>query len=141
MTGNYGHKPASGDLSEEIVPRFRLTPRERQIVQLLAEGKANKEVAHALEISLDTVETHRKNILNKLHLRSTARSGPVRHPQQPDPALSSGADDQDSIVRVQEPPLGFGTTETFFIPARKQSCTSAPMPSIGTNRNTCRIGI
>ncbi len=72
MTGNDVHKPVTTDSSDEIVPRFRLTPRERQIVQLLAEGKANKEVAHALEISLDTVETHRKNILNKLHLRSTA---------------------------------------------------------------------
>jgi DNA-binding NarL/FixJ family response regulator len=72
MTGNGVRKPAAAGSTDEIVPRFRLTPRERQIVQLLAEGKANKEVAHALEISLDTVETHRKNILNKLHLRSTA---------------------------------------------------------------------
>ena len=72
MTGNGVRKPAVPGSTDEIVPRFRLTPRERQIVQLLAEGKANKEVAHALEISLDTVETHRKNILNKLHLRSTA---------------------------------------------------------------------
>lgn len=58
--------------ADETFPRFRLTPRERQIVQLLAEGKPNKEVAHVLEISLDTVETHRKNVLNKLRLRSTA---------------------------------------------------------------------
>ena len=72
MAGNGARKPATSDSSAEIVPRFRLTPRERQIVQLLAEGKTNKEVAHALEISLDTVETHRKNILNKLRLRSTA---------------------------------------------------------------------
>jgi len=72
MAGNGACKPATTHSSDEIVPRFRLTPRERQIVQLLAEGKTNKEVAHALEISLDTVETHRKNILNKLRLRSTA---------------------------------------------------------------------
>lgn len=65
-------RPVTAISTDAIVPRFRLTPRERQIVQLLAEGKANKEVAHALEISLDTVETHRKNILNKLRLRSTA---------------------------------------------------------------------
>ena len=45
------------------------------------------------------------------------------------------------MVRVQELPFRFGTTETLFIPARKQSCTSAPTPSIGTNLNTCRIGI
>jgi DNA-binding NarL/FixJ family response regulator len=52
--------------------RFRLTPREREIVQLLAEGKINKDVAVALNISVNTVETHRKNILGKLNLRNTA---------------------------------------------------------------------
>lgn len=70
--GNGTLKSAPANPADATLPRFRLTPRERQIVQLLAEGKANKEVAHALEISLDTVETHRKNILNKLRLRSTA---------------------------------------------------------------------
>ena len=52
--------------------RARLTPRERQIVQLLAEGKSNKEAAEALGISLTTVETHRKNILAKLKLHGMA---------------------------------------------------------------------
>ncbi len=47
-----------------------LTPRERQIVQLLAEGKSNKEVAVALDISLKTVEAHRANIMHKLNLHS-----------------------------------------------------------------------
>ncbi|HXA04985.1 MAG TPA: response regulator transcription factor [Bryobacteraceae bacterium] len=45
-----------------------LTPREREILQLLAEGKANKEVAKILKLSLYTVETHRGNILEKLNL-------------------------------------------------------------------------
>jgi len=49
-----------------------LTDREREILQLLAEGKANKEVAHLLNISLTTVETHRGHILQKLSLHSTA---------------------------------------------------------------------
>ncbi len=52
--------------------RFRLTPRERQIVQLLAEGKSNKETADTLGISTGTVETHRKNILSKLQLHGMA---------------------------------------------------------------------
>lgn len=65
-------KSAASGPGNSVVPRFRLTPRERQIVRLLAEGKSNKEVAHNLEISLDTAETHRKNVLNKLKLRSTA---------------------------------------------------------------------
>ena len=47
-----------------------LTTREREILQLLAEGKSNKEVANILNLSLYTVETHRGNILQKLNLHS-----------------------------------------------------------------------
>ncbi len=50
--------------------RSRLTAREREIVQLLAEGKSNKEVATVLNISVKTAETHRTNIMNKLDLHS-----------------------------------------------------------------------
>ncbi len=49
-----------------------LTTREREVLQLLAEGKANKEVANILNLSLYTVETHRGNILQKLNLHSGA---------------------------------------------------------------------
>ena len=49
-----------------------LTTREREIVQLLAEGKNNKEVAAFLNLSLYTVETHRSNIFQKLNLHSGA---------------------------------------------------------------------
>jgi len=49
-----------------------LTGREREILQLLAEGKANKEVATALNISPYTVETHRRHILEKLNLHNPA---------------------------------------------------------------------
>jgi DNA-binding NarL/FixJ family response regulator len=48
-----------------------LTAREREILQLLAEGRTNKEVANLLNISLTTVETHRGHILQKLSLHST----------------------------------------------------------------------
>lgn len=47
-----------------------LTAREREIVQLLAEGKSNKEIADLLEISVKTVETHRSHIMSKLNLHS-----------------------------------------------------------------------
>ena len=50
--------------------RSRLTPREREILQLLAEGKSNKEVAALLGISLNTAEAHRANIMLKLDLHS-----------------------------------------------------------------------
>jgi DNA-binding NarL/FixJ family response regulator len=49
-----------------------LTSREREILQLIAEGKANKEVAAALNISPYTVETHRSHILEKLNLHNPA---------------------------------------------------------------------
>jgi len=49
-----------------------LTTREREILQLLAEGKGNKEVANILNLSLYTVETHRSNIFQKLNLHSGA---------------------------------------------------------------------
>jgi DNA-binding NarL/FixJ family response regulator len=51
-------------------PKGRLTPREREIAQLLAEGRTNKEVAAVLGISAKTVETHRANIMLKLNLHS-----------------------------------------------------------------------
>lgn len=50
----------------------RLTPREREIVQLLAEGKSSKEVAVVLGLSVKTAETHRSNIMRKLELHSVS---------------------------------------------------------------------
>jgi DNA-binding NarL/FixJ family response regulator len=47
-----------------------MTSREREILQLLAEGKSNKEIAMALSISVKTVETHRSAIMRKLHITS-----------------------------------------------------------------------
>jgi len=49
-----------------------LTAREQTILLQLAQGKANKEVARELDISVHTVETHRKNIKRKLGINSTA---------------------------------------------------------------------
>jgi two-component system, NarL family, response regulator NreC len=82
------HKPYFTDQVSEIIfarylqpdrfntpgpePRSRLTGREREIVQLLAEGKTNKEIADTLAISLRTAETHRSTLMRKLQLRTTA---------------------------------------------------------------------
>ena len=52
--------------------RNRLTSREREIVQLLAEGKSSKEVASSLNISVKTAETHRANIMRKLQLHTVS---------------------------------------------------------------------
>lgn len=66
-TGAQGSlEPAGGDLRES------LTSREQTVLLQLAQGKSNKEVANALNISVRTVETHRKNIKRKLGISSTA---------------------------------------------------------------------
>jgi len=52
--------------------KARLTAREREVVQLLAEGKTSKEVAVALNLSVKTAETHRTNVMRKLDLHSVA---------------------------------------------------------------------
>ena len=51
----------------------RVTPREREIIQLLCEGRSNKETATALTISVKTVEAHRLNIMRKLRLSSLSQ--------------------------------------------------------------------
>jgi DNA-binding NarL/FixJ family response regulator len=58
---------AWGDLASAGV-----TAREREIIQLLAEGRSNKEAASTLGISVKTIEAHRANIMRKLHLRSVS---------------------------------------------------------------------
>jgi DNA-binding NarL/FixJ family response regulator len=80
-------------------PRFPdLTPREREIVQLLAEGKSTKEVAGYLDLSVKTAETHRSNIMRKLDLHSVSelvlyavrnnmvQVAPPMSPEMPKPA-------------------------------------------------------
>ena len=49
-----------------------LTDREKEVLQLLAEGKSNKEVAAILDVSINTVDTHRTHLMQKLNLHNTA---------------------------------------------------------------------
>lgn len=62
-------RPAS---AAPAVRTSRLTSREREIVQLLSEGKSSKEVASSLGISVKTAETHRANIMRKLEIHSVS---------------------------------------------------------------------
>lgn len=71
----------AGDMARDYIAlvsadEFRespaLTPREREVLRLLAEGKATKEIAHSLNISIKTIETHRKQIMDKLGTHSIA---------------------------------------------------------------------
>ena len=76
------HKPFfSANVTEALLRSFTarprresltLTSRERQIVQLIAEGYSNKAIAELLGISLKTVETHRATVMGKLNLPSSA---------------------------------------------------------------------
>ncbi|WP_380874308.1 DNA-binding response regulator [Sphingomonas sp. DBB INV C78] len=73
----------SGMVSEALLKHFldnslphadlnALTTREREVVQLIAEGQINKRIAHILDISVKTVETHRAAAMHKLRLKTTA---------------------------------------------------------------------
>lgn len=53
-------------------PEERLTPRERQVLQLVAEGKTTKEIAAILDVSVKTVDAHRTNLMQKLDLHDVA---------------------------------------------------------------------
>ena len=63
-------QPSGQGFTRPRSSRSRLTPREREILQLLAEGKSNKEIAAVLGISVKTAETHRANIMLKLDFHS-----------------------------------------------------------------------
>lgn len=64
-------------LNKDSVALDPLTQRERQVLQLIAEGKTNKEVSHGLGMSVKTVDTHRRNLMAKLNIHETASL--VRH--------------------------------------------------------------
>jgi DNA-binding NarL/FixJ family response regulator len=57
---------------ETEAPKNPLSAREREVLQLIAEGKSSKEIAKALGIAVPTVETHRRQIMTKLNLRTIA---------------------------------------------------------------------
>jgi len=88
-----GHNGREGES-----PRLpQLTPREREVVQLLAEGKSSKEVASLLNLSTKTAETHRSNIMRKLGFHS------IR-----DIVVYAI---KNNIIQVQEPLQAASTTE------------------------------
>ena len=60
------------DISEPADELGMLSDREREVLQLIAEGKSNKEVAQTLNVAVSTVDSHRKHIMEKLDLHNTA---------------------------------------------------------------------
>src|SRR4029077_19097389 len=81
-----------------VQERPKLTPREREVVQLIAEGKSSKEVASLLNLSTKTAETHRSNIMRKLGFHS------IR-----DLVVYAI---KNNIIQVQVPPQSGGGTES-----------------------------
>ncbi|MGH9734246.1 MAG: response regulator [Candidatus Acidiferrales bacterium] len=69
LLGGYGLEKPLATTPQSFLGE-RLTPREREIVQLLAEGRTSKEIATLLRISSKTAETHRANIMRKLQFHS-----------------------------------------------------------------------
>src|SRR5262245_46881051 len=67
-----GDGASAGSAAAEI-----LTPRQREILQLIAEGKNTKEIAHRLDLSVKTVETHRAQLMDRLDIHDVA--GLVRY--------------------------------------------------------------
>ena len=68
-----GRTRKSFDRSGRPKPRHaRLTSREMEVLQLVAEGKANKETAAELGIGIKTVESHREHLMDKLNIHDTA---------------------------------------------------------------------
>jgi len=73
-----GQAPISGVLAARVLKEFRqpagmrdeLTPRETEVLEWVAKGATNKEIAQALNITENTVKIHLRNILEKLHLRN-----------------------------------------------------------------------
>ncbi len=64
-------------ISNNALPDLPISDRERQVLQLVAEGKTNKEIATLLGISVKTAESHRSNMMDKLNIHDTA--GLVRY--------------------------------------------------------------
>jgi len=70
--GIYYSAALAKQLSRPMTPGLLLTARERQILQQIAEGKSNKQIARELDLSVRTVETHRLNIKRKLKIDGQA---------------------------------------------------------------------
>lgn len=58
--------------ADNLTAKQELTPREREVLQLMAEGESTKQIARTLDVSVKTIETHRRNTMKKLELDSVA---------------------------------------------------------------------
>ena len=78
----------------EVLESVRMTPRERQVINLIAEGLANKEIATALHIATHTVKSHVRNVMEKLTLHTRLQISAYAHREEgpvAPPSLPPGA--------------------------------------------------
>jgi DNA-binding NarL/FixJ family response regulator len=97
-----GGAPMTGEIARKVIATFRrssnpaaaaaasLTPREEQVLVLLTQGYANKEIADRLSVSFDTVRTHLRHIYEKLHVRSRTEAA-TKYLRNPEGALATAA--------------------------------------------------
>ena len=100
------HKPFfTGKVSETLLETYlsrgsttesALSAREKAVVQLISEGKTNKQIADILSISTKTVETHRAMAMRKLNLETTGRADPIRDPA----TVGGGVNSDPRLLRV-----------------------------------------
>jgi DNA-binding NarL/FixJ family response regulator len=72
LSPSISHTVVDAYLSKEVTPRDPLTSRERQVLQLISEGKSTRDVACLLGISAKTAESHRSRLMRKLDIHETA---------------------------------------------------------------------
>ena len=77
VVGNYLSRLSGGDRTPSSSPYDVLTPRQREILQLIAEGYTTKDIARKLRLSTNTVEVHRANLMDRLNIHDIA--GLVRY--------------------------------------------------------------
>jgi DNA-binding NarL/FixJ family response regulator len=100
----HGGAPMSGEVARKVIETFRqqpgprspgpnpeLTPREHEVLEQLAQGYSDKEIASRLKVSFDTVRSHLKHIYEKLHVRSRTEAA-MKYAElgQPSPVARPG---------------------------------------------------
>ena len=72
LSPNISESVVTALLSKKEQPSDLLTPREKQVLQLIAEGNTTKDIANLLHLSVKTAESHRSNIMNRLNVHNVA---------------------------------------------------------------------
>ena len=97
---------------------------EREILQLLAEGKSNKEVASLLNLSTLTVETHRANLMQKVNLHNTAENCALRGSQENRFLRSFGSKSRRSSFKSNQVLVAFTPSNHTVIRSAHQNLGS-----------------